>query len=163
MKKVPAVAFGVVVLIGLAQAIDYPQMKEGLWSITMQIINNPGNVKTRGTQKLCRSHAYDDYARSLAKNTAGCKTVSENVSGGTYTIELECLQKGTTLKSKTVATLQGDSSVHSEGHTTYSPALRGVSEMTMMQDQKYVGSCPAGIMPGDRISEDGTVMHLWRH
>jgi hypothetical protein len=27
-------------------------------------------------------------------------------------------------------------------------------------DQKYVGSSPAGVQPGDRVNSDGTVIHL---
>jgi hypothetical protein len=33
----------------------------------------------------------------------------------------------------------------------------------MIQDQKYIGSCPADMQPGDRKSEDGTILHLWKH
>jgi hypothetical protein len=52
---------------------------------------------------------------------------------------------------------------HSETHTTYTPALAGTAESTMIMDQKYVGGCPAGIQPGDRIAANGTVNHLWKH
>ncbi len=158
MRKLPAIAVATVVLIGLAQAIDYPRMKEGLWAISQQTISSPGNVKRQITQKICRSHAYDDYARARLRNAPGCKA-SENFSGSTYTTELECIIKGTTTKSKTVVTMQGDSAVHSESHSTYSPALGGMSDMTIIQDQKYAGSCPSGIAPGDLISEDGKVTH----
>ena len=43
------------------------------------------------------------------------------------------------------ATFKGDTAVHSETHATYSPPLYGVSESTMIMDQEYLGSCPAGI------------------
>ena len=40
--------------------------------------------------------------------------------------------------------------------------MGGVSETTMIMDQKYVGSCPAGAQPGDITYADGRVTH-WRH
>jgi hypothetical protein len=163
MKKLPAVAVAAISLMGLAQAIDLPLMKEGLWSIRTQTTNNPGNNKTDFTQKLCRSHAYEEYARGLAKNRPGCKTISESLSGGVYTTEVECAERGTVIKSKTVATSQGDSAAHSESHATYTPAFHGMSEMIMIQDQKYLGSCPSGVGPGDRIAQDGAVTHTWKH
>jgi hypothetical protein len=39
----------------------------------------------------------------------------------------------------------------------------GKTSEKMTMDFAYVGSCPAGIQPGDRVSADGTVMHLWHH
>jgi hypothetical protein len=29
----------------------------------------------------------------------------------------------------------------------------------MIQDQRYLGSCPAGMKPGDRIMADGSIVH----
>jgi hypothetical protein len=69
----------------------------------------------------------------------------------------------TVIETKGTATFSGDTSTHSESHATYTPAMAGISEMTMIQDQKYVGSCPAGAQPGDRINADGTVIHLGKH
>jgi hypothetical protein len=69
----------------------------------------------------------------------------------------------TTVDSKSVVTFEGESVAHSESHATYTPALTGFTEMTMSQDQKYLGSCPAGAQPGDLTQADGTVVHLWKH
>jgi hypothetical protein len=30
----------------------------------------------------------------------------------------------------------------------------------MVMEQKYMGSCPAGAQPGDRINADGSIVHL---
>ncbi|HVR24953.1 MAG TPA: hypothetical protein VMU26_16705 [Candidatus Polarisedimenticolia bacterium] len=51
----------------------------------------------------------------------------------------------------------GDTSAHSETLATYTPALGGVSETTMIMDQKYVGSCPAGAQSGDLTNADGNI------
>ena len=38
---------------------------------------------------------------------------------------------------------------------TYSPAYKGKTDETVIQDQNYVGACPAGMQPGDRITVEG--------
>lgn len=162
-KALLAVASAVLLAIGIANAADLPELKEGLWSIHSQSIDNPGNKKSESTSTICRSHAYDEYVRSQATNVKGCTTVSKSFLGGKYSVELHCVEAGTVVESKGTTTFQGDTSAHSETHATYTPALGGISEMTMIMDQKYIGSCPAGAQPGDKTNADGTVIHLWKH
>jgi Protein of unknown function (DUF3617) len=159
MKKLPICAVAVVCLVGFAAALDVPPMREGLWSIRTQTIDNPGNVKSDFTQKICRNHAYDQAAQAKARNVPGCKVLNENLSGHAYTIEMECKIAGSVIRSKGVTTRTADGAAHSETHATYAPALNGVSDMTMIMDQKYLGSCPSGIQPGDIIRADGTILH----
>lgn len=163
MRKTPILVLGFLFLLGLALAVEPPAMREGLWSVRTQMINNPGNGKTDNTQKLCRSHAYDQHALELAKNMKACKVVSENFTGGTYTVESECNVAGAVIKSKATTTYQGDTAFHSETHGTYTPAFHGISESTIIVDQKYLGACPAGVGPGDFIAADGSIRHTWTH
>jgi hypothetical protein len=159
MKRLLMCAIAVVCLVGFAAAIDLPAAKEGLWSMRMQTTDNPGNVKSDFTQKICRNHAYDQAAQAKAKNMPGCKVLNENLSGHTYTIEIDCKIAGSVIHSKGVTTFTGDSAFRSETHATYAPALNGVSDTTMIIDQKYLGSCPSGTEPGDIIRADGTIIH----
>jgi len=163
MKKtlVPA-AVAFLLAIGVANAVDPPEVKEGLWSIQRHNIDNPGNKKTDSTSTICRNHAYDQHALSLTKNLKGC-TVSQSFQGGKYSSKSHCVIGGTVMESEGTVTYQGDTSAHSETHATFTPATNGVSETTMIMDQKYVGSCPAGVQPGDLTTSDGRVNHLWKH
>jgi hypothetical protein len=141
-------------------AVDPPTLKEGLWSIHTQTTENPGNKVTEGTKTLCRSHAYDDHARQIAKEAAAkCKT-SDQVSGSKVISESECTVGATVLHTKGTVTLTGDTASHGETHTTYNPAFYGSTESTMIMDQKYLGPCPANLQPGDMVSQDGRVTHL---
>jgi hypothetical protein len=133
--------------------------KEGLWSVHTQTIENPGNKKTDGTYTLCRDHAYDQSVEARAKNVQGC-TVSDSLQNGKYSAETHCTVAGTVVDSKGTTTAQGDTSFHSETRSTYTPAMAGVAETTMIMDQTYVGSCPAGAQPGDRTDASGRVTHL---
>lgn len=159
MKKLPICVVAVVCLVGFAAALDLPPMREGLWSIRTQTVDNPGNVKSDFTQKICRNHAYDQAAQAKARNMPGCKVLNENLSGHTYTVEMECKIAGSVIHSKGVTTRTADDTTRSETHATYAPALNGVSESTMIMDQKYLGSCPSGMQPGDIIRPDGTILH----
>ena len=140
-----------------------PEMKEGLWSVHKQSMQNPGNKKTDSTSTICRSHAYDQHALSLTKNVKGCTMVSESFQSGKRNQEMRCVMGATVVVSKGTSTYQGDTAAHSETHATYTPPMAGISEMTMIMDQKYVGSCPVGMQPGDMTTPDGRVAHLWQH
>jgi hypothetical protein len=47
-------------------------------------------------------------------------------------------------------TYQGDTASHTEMHTN-----DGKSETVTTMDAKYLGSCPAGMKPGDAVMPDG--------
>jgi hypothetical protein len=158
-KKMLASAAAALVL-PIANAADAPDVKEGLWSIHTQTIDNPGNKKTEGTYTLCRNHAYDLSVRAKTKSVKGCTTVSESSQGGKYSSTTHCAVGSTVIDSKGTTTFMGDTATHTESHSTYTPAMAGVSETTLIQDQKYVGSCPAGALPGDRTDANGKVTHL---
>lgn len=161
-KSILAAAALSVLAIGTANAVDPPEVKEGLWSIHRQTIDNPGNKKTESTSSICRNHAYDQHVQSLAKNMKGCTAVSQTFQSGKYSSTMHCVAGGTVIESQGTTFFQSDTSTHSETHATYSPAMAGVSETTMIMDQKYIGSCPAGIQPGD-LTTQGRTTHLWRH
>jgi hypothetical protein len=164
MKKIMGFAAALLLLTStVVNAVDPPIMKEGLWSIRNQSVNNPGDKKSDHTSTVCRSHAYDQHALQDEKAMKGCKTISESLQGSEYSIHTHCVVAGTEIDSKSTVTFKGDTVAHSESHATYNPAMGGISEMTLIQDQKFVGNCPAGVQPGDITQPDGTVVHTWKH
>lgn len=136
----------------IAHAADLPEVKEGLWSVHTQSIDNPGNKKSESTYTLCRNHGYDQAVQARSKNAKGCTTVSETFKDGKFSSDMHCVIAGSTVESKATTTFQGDTSFHSEAHATYNPPMRGIGEITMIIDQKYVGGCPTGAKPGDRTN-----------
>lgn len=163
MKRIlPAAATS---LISFAlYAADPPSIKEGLWSIHTTSIDNPGNKRSEGTRSICRNHEYDVRIRqqSEQKQKQICKTYTQNSSGNTFTTDSECSVQGSVTKGKAVTTFSGDTSIHAETHATYTPALFGVAETTIIQDQKYTGPCPAGMEPGDFMDAAGKITHVKR-
>jgi len=153
----------VLLFLGAVFALDAPPMKEGYWSIHQVTTTSPGNKKTESARSICRSHEYDQYVRENAKKQSPCKTVTESNSGGAWISETECDMAGTVVKSKSVTTKSGENAAHTEVHATYTPAMHGMAEMTMVMDQKYMGACPAGVVPGDMVQPDGTKVNTWKH
>jgi hypothetical protein len=147
------------VVITVGRADDPPQVKEGLWSIHTQSVDNPGNKKSEGTRSICRNHEYDKKAQASAKSVKGCTVTSESVSGNKYSSATRCEIAGTVIQSTGVTTFQGDTAFHTESHSTNTPPMFGVAESTVTIDQKYVGSCPAGMQPGDFMDADGKITH----
>ena len=129
-----------------AQAANPPEVKEGFWSSHMQTIDQPGNKRIEGT--ICRSHACDQYVKDLASKVQGCRTLSQNLQGHTFTSAMKCVAGDRVIDTKETAIFQGDEAVHSETHATYTPAMYGVSETTMIVDQKY-----SAVVPQDRSRE----------
>jgi hypothetical protein len=162
MKKMLLSAAAALLLpIGIANAVDAPELKEGLWSSHTKTTDNSGTKPSEQTSTICRNHAYDQHVQSLVKGMKGCTKVSESFQGGKYSVEMHCAIGNTVVDSKGTTIFQGDTATHSETHATYTPAMGGVSETTMIMDQKYVGSCPAGAQPGDITYADGRVTH-WK-
>ena len=143
-----------------ARAARPPQLLEGLWEIQIRSTENPGGKKAEYSFRLCRDHAYDDkQTDDLVKDNKNCTTKLESLGGDKFSAESRCSVSGIVIVSKGVSTYQGGSTVHSESTATYTPPLYGKSGETMIQDQRYLGSCPAGMKPGDRMTADGSIMH----
>ena len=157
------VCIGAILLpMGIAFATNHPDLKESLWSVHTQTINNLGGQKNEGSFTLCLSHSSDQAVEAHAKNMKGCTVSSESFEGNMYSIEMRCTVGTTVIETKGTTTFGDDTSTQSEAHATYTSALAGIGELTMIQDQKYMGSCPAGVLPGNRTNADGTVIPLPR-
>jgi hypothetical protein len=158
----PALATACLLLLGVAHAVDFPNMpplKEGLWKIRM-IDNTPGQKPTDNTYTFCRNHAWDEQARQLAKKVlVNCATPTDTTSGNSRTVITSCKIANSTIVTKSTLTSTGDTFFHTETHATFTPPLYGQSQDSMIQEQTFLGACPAGMQPGDRQLADGTIQH----
>ena len=153
----------VLLSIGSAGAVNPPEMKEGLWMVHSQTIKDPGRKKIDATSTLCRSHAYDHYVRALARRvnhgTNKCTTLKDSLHGKTYSVVMRCDLGSVVINSSSITTYQSDST-HTETHQRYVPPLNGVSEATVIEDQKFLGPCPIGSKPGDLTQANGTELQM---
>ena len=161
-KRTSIATIALLGLIGSAYALDDPPIKEGYWSVHQVTVDQPGNKTIDGKYFICRNHAYDAYVETL-KNVPGCVAKSKSVQGNKHFTEMSCAVAGTNIDTKSTLTYNSDTSIHSETNATYTPLFMGHASEKMTMDFAYVGSCPAGIQPGDRVDQTGAVRHLWRH
>jgi hypothetical protein len=136
-----------------------PKLKEGLWEIRGQRVENPGDKHSDFIYKLCRDHALDRAADAELKNVKGCNTAIKKVADGKYSSASTCQVAGVTIVSTGSSSYKGDESVHADTHAAYTPAYNGKTEETLTEDQQYVGKCSAAMKPGDRINPDGIIWH----
>jgi hypothetical protein len=160
MKKSLFIPYMLCLALPLAATDNPPPLKEGLWSVTTQTISNPAGTKIEGAYSVCRNHEYDEKIQARTKSMRGCTTVKETLEGTKYTLVSHCEVPGLVYETTATTTTEADTASHSESHTTYKPAMRGIDETTVITDQKYTGSCPADMQPGERMDKDGKVIHI---
>jgi hypothetical protein len=145
--------------IARAEEPQLPPLKEGLWeSHTLQ---KSKTNKTESVLKLCRTHEYDQTVRSSIKlagdNTRKLNQCTEKVkrkSANSYSSEMHCARDGSV--TKVTMTFQGDTSYRMDMHLKNGSG----SETEMIVDDRYVGSCPSDMKPGDAVTGDGKKMNL---
>jgi hypothetical protein len=137
--------------IGVARADEFkpPPTKEGLWE-THSIQAQQGKTVSDRSVKMCQSRELTRSMQSSGdelRRKNECTSSVTKPSPNTYVEESRCA-KGRNAGSvtKVVYTYQGDTASHTEMHMNV-----GKSETVMVMDAKYLGSCPAGMKPGDLI------------
>ena len=155
MRFEPAFLAVLLVWSGIAEAdgIKLPPTKEGLWE-THSTQTQQGKTVIDTSVKMCQSKELTKSLQSngeeLRKKNECTSTVTQP-SPNTYIEESRC-SKGLNAGSvtKIIYTYQGDTASHTEMHMS-----AGKSETVMTMDAKYLGSCPAGMKPGDAVMADG--------
>jgi len=156
MSKASTLITGVL-LLSVAHAADPPPLQEGLWEVRGRSVENPGARVTNFSYRLCRNHAFDSAMDAQVKNAKECSTSFDDLGSGKFAAASSCTLGGRVIVSKGTYTYDSATLTHAESHATYTPAFNGKTEETLLQEQRYIGECPAGINPGDRIMSDGTV------
>jgi hypothetical protein len=142
-------------MIGIAGADEFkpPPMKDGLWE-THSRQTQQGKTVIDTSIKMCQSKELTKSMQSNGEELRkknGCTSAVTQPSPNTYVEESHCA-KGPNAGSvtKVMYTYQGDTASHMEMHMN-----NGKSETVMIMDSKYLGSCPAGMKPGDAVMADG--------
>jgi hypothetical protein len=144
--------------IARADAPQLPPLREGLWESHTRQTTKGSNTET--VLRLCRTHDYDQTVRSsmnlAGENTRKLNQCTEKVkrrSASSYSSEMHCAKDSSV--TKVTMTFQGDTSYHMDMQLK-----KGGSETVMIIDDRYVGSCPADMKPGDAVTGDGKKMNL---
>jgi hypothetical protein len=148
------VAVGIVAMFGSALALDaLPGKKPGLWVssklIHFNMAGQPSDTdKTPRVDAMCTDASTDAIeAKLLAGGVGKCGLRIEG-SGHTYTISGACpdpMGGGGQMVTHGKFVWKSDIEIHMESQST-SPHMSS----SVIADAKWVGACPAGVMPGDQ-------------
>jgi hypothetical protein len=136
-----------------ADELKPPPMKDGLWE-THSSQTQQGKTVFDTSIKMCQAKELTKSTQSIGEELRKknkCTSTVTQPSPNTYVEESRCAE-GPSAGSvtKIIYTFQGDTASHMEMHMN-----EGKSETVMITDSKYLGSCPAGMKPGDAVMADG--------
>jgi hypothetical protein len=149
-----AMAVAMVGIFGSALALDaLPGKKPGLWvSSKVMHFNMAGKPadtdNTPRVNAMCTDASTDAIEAKLLSGGAGSCGLHVEGSGSTYTISGACPDPmgGTgQMVTKGKIVWKSETEIHMESQST-SPHMSG----SVVADAKWVGACPAGVMPGDQ-------------
>jgi Protein of unknown function (DUF3617) len=156
-----SLGLGIAVLaasVGTAAADEYqpPPMKDGLWQ-THSVQTVAGKSSNDMTIKMCQTKELTQSSQALSaqlRKTNQCTSTIVQQSGNTVVEESRCA-KGPNAGAVTrfVYSHVGDTASHIEMRSQ-----KGGADGVTVMDMKYLGSCPAGMKPGDVIMPDGKVL-----
>ncbi len=162
MKRASGIACGFLALLlpTVAQAIDLPVRKAGLWEIKLQ---HSGGGMPDMTMQHCTDPAVDaemsTSAAPMAKDACSKNDVTKTATG--YATDSVC--KFGPVTSRTRSEITGDFNSaytvkitsQSEGGPKAAPA-----DTTMMMEAKWVGACKADQRPGDVVMPGGMKLNV---
>jgi hypothetical protein len=147
-------AVGMVAMFGSALALNaLPGKKPGLWVSSKLIHFNmagkpPDTDSTPRVDAMCTDASTDAIeAKLMAAGSDPCGLHIEG-SGNTYTISGACpdpMGGGGQMVTHGKIVWKSDTEIHIESQST-SPHMSS----SVIADAKWVGACPAGVMPGDQ-------------
>jgi len=141
-----------------ARAQDFPPRKPGLWQMEMTI-----SVAPRPQQmKMCIDAGTDAEMYKMGINAAQgmCDKPLISRKGSTVTIDSTCQMGEMHTTTHAVTRFTGDTAYHTEASTKVAPPVAGGGDSTVVQDGKWVGPCPADMVPGDMTMANGMKMNV---
>ncbi|MFO1324042.1 MAG: DUF3617 family protein [Burkholderiales bacterium] len=137
-----------------ALAQDYPKLRVGQWELTT-LSSRAGAKPAKST--LCTDDAIQKEMLTMGAGMTRemCTRNETRREGQKYFGSAECRIGESTMVSKSVMTLTGDTAYRTEIKATYDPPMMGMKESQTTLEGKYVGPCRDGLVPGDFIGPNG--------
>jgi len=140
-------------------AQDFPKLRAGLWEMATSSARAPG-IKTTSTLCLDASLQKDMVKMSTGMMAGMCSKAELKAVGGAFVGEAVCNFNGSTMKSKSVMTLKGDTSYRTEAHATFDPPFAGQSQSDTVIEGRHLGACKPGQQPGDLTTPTGQTINI---
>ena len=158
-KLIPTVTLLALSASAAAAAQDYPKLKSGLWEMTATTSRAPDS-KSKSTLCLDASIQQEMIKMSTGMMAGMCSKSELKASGNKFVGEAVCNLGGSTMKSKSVMTMTGDTSYRTEAEATFDPPFGGQAVSKSVIEGKYVGACKPGQQPGDLTTPTGQTINI---
>ena len=138
-------AIALSIVIGGAHAQDFPARKAGLWEIAIE--NDGGPARTA---KHCVDAKTDQQMQQIGQGMGTqCQRTPIRRDGNAYLSSSECKFGERSVSSKSTITGDFQSNLRSEVVSVFNPPRNGKANSKTVVNAKWVGPCPAGMVPGD--------------
>lgn len=133
----------------VASAQDLPKRKAGLWEVSMEMPNRPGQTMKsqqcvdEKSDALTQKKLMDDQADSRCEH----KTTQRNASGTAVSYTCTSARGKTTGNMKLSGDMQSRYTM--DNHARFEPPRHGMSEATVKVQGQWMGACPADMKPGE--------------
>jgi hypothetical protein len=140
-------------------AQDFPKLKSGLWEMSNTMPGRPGAPMT-STICLDASLQQDVLKLSSGMMQGMCSRHELKVSGNKVTGDVVCKMGDSTMKSRAVMPMTGDTAYRTVAHTTFDPPFGVMATTDTVIEGRYVGACRPGQKPGDMTTPTGQTINI---
>ena len=151
----------IVLLFPLAAvAADLPKLKPGLWEMKNTSSRMPPGQSMKSTVCLDMTLQQDMINMGTGMMQGMCRKHDLKVDGNKVTGEAICKFGDSTMTSRSVMTMMGDTAYRTEAHAKFEPPMNGMSESDTVIEGRWLGACKPGQRPGDIVMPNGQTMNL---
>jgi len=140
-------------------AQEFPKLKAGLWEMTTSSSRAP-DAKSKSTLCLDASVQQEMIKMSSGMMAGLCSKSELKMSGNKFIGEAVCNLGGSTMKSKSVMTMNSDTSYRTEAEATFDPPLGGQATSKSVIEARHIGACKPGQQPGDLNTPTGQTINI---
>ncbi|WP_371325384.1 DUF3617 family protein [Dechloromonas sp. ZY10] len=134
-----------------AGASELPKRKSGLWEITTRMQDAPAGMPGAMPMQICVDQGSDNLLQERSRRQSNCPKLEVSRSGGKLLIHAVCQHEGTTVTSDSVISGDLEKQYRNEMNLRYDPPQRGMREMRMTQEARWLGPCQSGQKPGEMV------------
>ncbi len=156
------------VLLGMAaqltsstgvSAADRPQLKEGLWEMTLV---TAGSRRPPRTFKVCVDAKTLSLFERLGQTgpSEACSRNAVRTEGSRVIADAVCKIDTSQVTSHTEITYEGNTAFRTEIHAHYDPAFLGKTDSSSVRTAKWIGVCGADMHPGEVTTGAGIRLNL---
>ena len=159
MARTLALLVAALAVAPVAHAQDYPKLRAGLWEMARHS-DRPNDPGQRTTICLDPSVQREMYESGLGAMSGMCSKHDFHLKGSRGEADFVCNLGGSTMHSKSVMTIDGDTAYRTEIDTTYDPPFMGQTKTHAVLTARHTGPCRPGQRPGDMTLPNGATVNM---